>query len=313
MAIWSKKAILAKIETAYGTDATPSGAANAMIATEFRITPIAGSAISRNLERPFIGAQEEEIVGEHVEVSFKVELAGAGAGAAGPGVPPAWGVLMRACAHAEVITAATSVAYNPISAAMESASIYTNLDGIQHKLLGARGTVNLTAAAKEFAYLNFTFRGLLVAATDTALPTVDTTAFAKPLKVSDANTDFTIAAGARIMRSFNLDMAGQLVARHLVGQEEILVTDRQANGQFVIAAVALGTYNPFAAALAGTKAAAVLTHGTVAKNIVTVTAGQAQPRQGIQIGNTDNVTEWTIPYLAVPTDAGNDEYSIVCT
>lgn len=313
MATWRNKAILAKIEASYGTDSTPTGSTNAMLVTDFRLTPIAGSSISRNLERPYLGAQEEEIVGEHVEVSFKVEIAGAGADAAGPDVPPAWGPLMRASGHAEVVTADTSVAYNPISAAFESATIYTNIDGIQRKLLGARGTVQISATAKEFAYFNFTFRGLLVAASAVSLPSVDTDAWARPLKVNDANTDFTIAASARILRSFTLDAGSQLVARHLVGQEEVMITDRQANGQFVTPAVALATYNPFAAALAGTKSALVLTHGTVAQNIVTVTVPLGLPRQGIQLGQTDGVEEWTIPYLAIPSDAGNDDYSIVCT
>lgn len=313
MAFWRKKAILAKIETVYGTDSTPTGSANAMIATDFRITPIAGSTVSRNLEQPYMGAQEEQVVGEHVEVSFKVELAGVGAGAAGPDAPPLWGPLMRACGNAEVITADTSVAYHRVSEGFESVTIYTNIDGRQHKLLGARGNWTLSGASKEFAYLNFTLRGLLVAPTDTALPTVDTTDWAEPLKVSDANTDFTIAATARVLRSFSLDAGNQVVPRHLVGQEEIMITDGSANGQFVIPSVALSAYNPFAAAIARTKAAVVLTHGTVAQNIVTVTVPLAQPRQGIQIGQTDGVEEWTVPYLAIPSSDGNDDYSIVCT
>ncbi|MEQ8396421.1 phage tail tube protein [Thalassobaculum sp.] len=310
---WPKKAILAKIESAYGTDAVPIGGANAMIVTEFRITPIAGDQVSRNLERPYLGAQEELLTGQHVECSFKVEIAGAGAGAAGPDTPPAWGPLVRACAHAETITADTSVAYTPISDGLESVTIYTNLDGIQHKLLGARGTFSVQFTAKELPYFSFTYRGLLVAPTAVALPTVDTTAFATPLIVNDANTDFLVAASARIMRSFSLDMSGQLAGRFLVGQEEIIIGDRPGSGQMVISAVPLATYNPFAAALARTPTALQLVHGTVAQNIVTIDVGQGQIRKDIQIGQTDNITEWTVPYLALPTDAGNDDWSITCT
>lgn len=313
MAFWRKKAILAKIETVYGTDAVPTGLANALIATDFRITPIAGNQVSRNLDLPYLGAQEEILTAEHVECSFKIEIAGAGAGAAGPDTPPPWGPLARACAHAEVINAATSVAYNPISEAMESVTIYANIDGRQHKLLGARGTLSLAFTAQELPYFNFTFRGLLVAPAAAALPTVDTTAWAAALIVNKANTTFTVAAGARNMRSFTLDMSGQVSPRMLTEQEEIIIGDRPGQGQFVIESVPLATYDPFAAARNRTPTALSLVHGTTAQNIVTVAAGQGRIRRDIQLGQTDGIEEWTVPYQALPSNAGNDDWTITCT
>lgn len=313
MGFWRKKAILAKIELPYGTDAVPTGAANAMIATDFRITPIAGNSVSRNLDLPYLGAQEEILTAEHVQCSFRLEIAGAGAGAAGPDTPPAWGPLLRACAHAEVITATTSVAYNPISDSMESVTIYANLDGRQHKLLGARGTMSLAFTAQELPYFSFNFSGLLVAPAAVALPTVDTTAFADPQKVSKANTTLTVAGGARNMRSFSLDMSGQVSPRMLTEQEEIIIGDRPGQGQFVIEAVALAAYNPFAAALNRTPTALSLVHGTTPKNIVTVAAGQGRIRRDIQLGQTDGIEEWTVPYQALPSNGGNDDWTITCT
>ena len=39
---WKKLALLAKLEDTYGTDATPTGVANAMLGTDVSFTPLAG-------------------------------------------------------------------------------------------------------------------------------------------------------------------------------------------------------------------------------------------------------------------------------
>ena len=54
---WRTKILLAKIESAYATDPTPSGAANAILATDIRLTPMDGADVSRELETPWLGAQ----------------------------------------------------------------------------------------------------------------------------------------------------------------------------------------------------------------------------------------------------------------
>ena len=95
---WRSKILLAKIEAIYGTDAAPTGAANGILAVDVSFNPMQGSDVSRNLERPFLGAQGTVATELHAELSFKVELVGSGT----PGTPPAWGVLLRACGVAEV-------------------------------------------------------------------------------------------------------------------------------------------------------------------------------------------------------------------
>jgi hypothetical protein len=50
-----KKVLLAKIETTYGTDATPTGAANAMLASNISIQPMEGSDAERGHDQPFLG------------------------------------------------------------------------------------------------------------------------------------------------------------------------------------------------------------------------------------------------------------------
>lgn len=311
---WRRKAITAKIEPVYATDAEPTGAADALVVTDFTITPIQGQEVSRNLELPHLGGQEVITVAEHVECSFKVEIAGAGPDAAGPDTPPAWGPLMRGAGHAETIDADTSVTYTPISAGFEALTIYANLDGTNHALLGSRATVSIAVTANQLPYFEFRVLGLLGPIGNLALPVLDTSAFADPLAVSNANTAFTLNAVALPMRSFNLAAGQNLVNRQLVNSESIKISARDSTGTIVVEVPdSVATFNPFALQTARTRIPAVLTHGTVAKNIVTVTAPTMQITRGISYTQQDDVTEYSLPVKALPTDAGNDEYSIVCT
>ena len=93
--LFDQKAILAKIEDTYATDASPV-AANAILATNGRWEPIAGSTVSRNLEQPYQGGQEEVRTNVHAILTFDVELAGAGAAGANAGAGAGAGVVVAA-------------------------------------------------------------------------------------------------------------------------------------------------------------------------------------------------------------------------
>lgn len=106
---WKSKIILSKIEpaNAYGADAGPTGAANAMLLTDVSFSPMEGEDVSRNIELPWQGAQEELGTAFRAVLTGSFELVGSGT----PGVPPAWGPLLRSCGAAEVVTPDTSVEY----------------------------------------------------------------------------------------------------------------------------------------------------------------------------------------------------------
>jgi hypothetical protein len=48
-------ATLVKIETDYGTDAVPTGAANAVQFNDVTVNPMAGGEVSRDLLKPYMG------------------------------------------------------------------------------------------------------------------------------------------------------------------------------------------------------------------------------------------------------------------
>ena len=75
---WKSKILLAKIETAYATDPTPTGAANAILATNVTFQPMEGQDVSRELELPWLAAQATIPAGLHSRISFRVEMVPSG-------------------------------------------------------------------------------------------------------------------------------------------------------------------------------------------------------------------------------------------
>ena len=73
--------ILAKIETTYGTDATPTGATDAVLVSDVTITPLEAQNVDRNNIRGFFGASEQLVATNYCKVGFTVELVGSGTAA----------------------------------------------------------------------------------------------------------------------------------------------------------------------------------------------------------------------------------------
>lgn len=300
-----KTALLAKIETIYGTDAVPTGAANALVIRNATLTPLDADMVDRALVRPYFGSSPKLAVAARVQLDFEVELAGSGAA----GTVPAWGALLRGCAFSETISAGVSVAYAPVSAAIESLTIYTFIDGIKHGLTGARGTVDLDVTAKGIPVLKFKFTGLYVAPADVANPTLTTTAWQTPLPVNNANTSgFSLHGYAGILQALTMSIANKVAYRNLVGEESVQITDRAPTGSCTITAVPIGTKDFFTLAKNATLGALAITHGTVAGNKVTIAAPQVQVVKPTY-GDQDGIRMLQMGLELVPS-AGNDEITI---
>lgn len=300
-----RKAILAKIESVYGTDPTPTGAANAILAKDVEIEPMAGESEQRNLVLPWLGNDENIPVGVHRRVRFKVEMASAGAA----GTAPAWGPLLRGSGFAQTIDAGVDVEYDPVSELEESLTIYMHQGGTLHKLLGARGSVAIELEPKRIPHLAFDFVGLFVAATATALPDPDYSAFEIPKPAGFVNTPtFTLHGYAARLDRLNINLAIDAQYRELVGGESVEIVDRAPAGTIGIEAPPLGTKDFFAAAKDVTLGALQLVHGVGAGNIVQIDAPK------VQIGSpsyreSQGIAMLDLPVSLVP-DAGDDEIKI---
>lgn len=306
---WNKKVLLAKTETTYGTDAVPTGALNAILATQVKLSPMEGQDVTRELERPFFGS-DAMIPGDlHQKLSFRVELAPSGTA----GTAPAWGPLIRACGCAQTIVASTSVTFNPITDAPESVTIHFHYDGIRHRLRGARGTFKLTVEASGIPYIEFEFWGLFEVASDVVNPTAVLTSFKDPVVANATNTPtFTINGTPMVLRSFAFDAAVAVEPRFLIGSESILITGRNERVEARVEARSMATINPYSLAQAATRMPVVLTHGTGVGKISTLNVPLGQLLRPSGIEQQQNIAEWPLTFVP-QMNAGNDQWTLVLT
>jgi len=230
--------ILAKVETTAGTDAVPTGGADAVLVSDVSITPLEATNIDRALIRAYFGASEQLVGTAFVRCSFTVELAGSGTA----GTAPQWGDLLLGCAFAEaVLTTPNRVEYTPVSTSLKTLSIYYYDDGVLHKLLGCMGNVKLSAKVGDRPKLTFDFMGVDGGITAVALPSTTLTAWKTPVAMTKANVvDVTLGASyatgaltggtAYPSTGIEVDLGNSVQFNANLTAERIDVTDRSATG-----------------------------------------------------------------------------------
>jgi len=263
-------AILAKLETTYGTDAVPTGAANALLISNASFD-VSYNNVDRTNIKGFFGSDEQLAGTRFVDLSFDVEISGSGAA----GTSPACGPLLQACSMAEVITASTRVDYTPISTGQKSLTIYYYDDGVLHKALGCMGSVQLAMGEGERPLFRFTFAGLDGGPTATSNPSMTLTAWKAPLVITDANTGdiklgSTYSAGAISggttypSRGLNIDLGNSVAKVALLGGQSVDVTDRAVTGSMQLELTAAQEVTMFTDVNANTLTSLSLEHGTAA-------------------------------------------------
>jgi hypothetical protein len=305
-----KRLILAKTESTYGTDPTPTGSANAILVRNLEITPLQADTVTRDLIRPYLGNSDQLLAQTRVEVTFEVELAGSGTA----GTAPAYGPVLKACGLSETVVATTSVTYAPVSASFSSVTIYFHNDGIRHKVTGCRGTFELNAEVGQIPVISFTMTGIYNAPTDESLPSPTYANQSAPLIFKNGNTsNFSIFSYSGCLQSLSFQMANEVIYRELVGcTKESLIVNRAPAGDVVIEAPSIATKDFFTIATGSSTGSISFQHGGTAGNIVTFTTAQsdiANPSYSDQ----DGIQMLNLPYVAVPTSAGNDELSLAYT
>ena len=302
---FNKMTVLAKIESSYKSDSNPTGSANAILASDINISALEADSVTRENPRAELGAYAQIHVGSHQKISFKVEAAGAG----NAGDVPAWGVLERMCGMSEMVTSLTSVVYEPVSDSEESGSIYFNIDGQLHQLIGARGSRTVEINTKGLAFHSYEFTGLWVDPATVSAPTVDFSGFKTPLEVSNANSPtFTLFGQSMIMQSLQINGGNTVIHRDLVGIEEVVITERAASAALVVEAVPLSTFNIFTVAKANGLDAMLFVHGTAGGNIIEYAAPKTQILSR-SYSDQDGIAMWTFD-LSLTPNTGDDDYTI---
>jgi hypothetical protein len=217
-------------------------------------------------------------------------------------------------AAASAYSIAANVGYLPVSTGFSSATIYFNNDGVLHKITGARGTFTLTTGVGEIPTIDFQLTGIYNAPTDTAAPTTTYSDQATPVIFKAGNTSaFSILNYTACLQSLSFNVANETVYRELVGcTKEVMITNRAPAGECMIEAPTIAQKDFFTIANNDTTGTLTLLHGSTAGNRVTLLA----PRVDItnpSYADQDGIQMLNIPYVAIPTSAGNDEVKLTFT
>jgi hypothetical protein len=302
-----KQLLLAEIQVSQGVDPTPTAGANAMLVNNITPTPMAAEYVERNNVKPYYGNNSQIAAAIHREITFSVEVAGAGT----PGATPAWDPLLRACAFAKTTNASpTEVFYTPISENIPLLTLYYYLDGILWKITDAQGTVSFTLNSRGIPMMNFRFVGEYSTATDTALPAgADYSGFEAPLTVGKVNSQsFQLHGTSPCMEQLSIDMANALTYRDLVGCGGARISDRKPAGTALFELESVATKDWAEVCRTSTSGSFSFVHGRTPGNIVTFEA-PAVTCNNFAIQDSEGIAMVSLG-LALEPVSGNDELVI---
>jgi hypothetical protein len=305
--------LLAKEESVYGSDPTPTGAANAVEAKNIKIS-YKGDLLERDNVRSNISPVSPVVGKRWTELTFELELKGSGTA----GTASRIGDLLEACSMAETVSAGSSVIYVPTSSSQKSITLYVydndSSSAVLHKITGAVGSFTIKMTAGDYATLNFSFKGLYNAPTDVALisaPTYETTT---PPIVQNASLTLN-SLTTLVVQELSLDLANEIAERDDISAATAIkafnVANRKPKGKFNPEAMLVASYGFWADWVASSQRALSAVLGATAGNIVTITAPKVT-LDGIDEGERERVLTKEIPF-SLGQNAGNDEIQIKFT
>ena len=298
-----KSIILAKVEANYGTDVNPT-ANDAMRISNLSVTPLAARTVEREFYRQHLGSVAQLVVGQSVELSFDVELAGSGSAV----TPPPYADLLKACALGETIKTtnnAESVSYKPVSSGFKSVTIYYYADGTKHAVTGARGNLSANLSPGSVPTLTFTMTGRYTPPTDENNPVASYTRFKNPVPISKESVVMTLHGHAVNVHSFDIDLGTQTSHQDIIGRDEVLITDRGVSGNVTIDLTSVNTKNWVELVRLGTLGELRFDLGGTAGNKVQISGPKVQMITPSH-ADTDGVRTISMGLRLLP-NAGNDE------
>jgi len=307
-----QKILLAKEESTYGTDASPTVADNAIEARNIRFN-YAGDILERNLEKESLSPDAPVLGKRFCDISFEVELKGSGS----KGTAPAIGDLLEACGFAETVSAGSSVTYDPASTGHKSITIYVYEVQTESgnwrlkKATGCRGTFNIRLEAGGIAVLEFKFQGLYTALSDVSDPGNASYESTLPPVVESAN--FTInSVNSLVVQSMNIDIANEISQRDDInssgGIKGFVITGRKPNGTFNPEAVLSATYDWWTDWVNANRRALSVVVGSADGNKCTISAPKVSI-DAINEGEKNGIITDEIPFR-LSIDSGDDEIEL---
>lgn len=308
---FDRKVILQKIETAEGTDAAPTVATDAILTRNYTPTFIESDVRTRNYDRPYFGARPSSPINLRRSSTFDIDMAGSGTAT---GVPAWMSVNRIAGFDAGVVTPTTGpVTQKPISSGVPSATHWAYIDNLLMKTIGGRASMGIRVEDDEFPFFTYSFQGraptVIVEEATPGVPTL--TAYKDPVLANTENTTFSLDGYNLALRRLELDANNDLAFRSLIGPEDrVTWRNRGWAGRILGELPDLTTKNYFSNFRPGTLIPLSLIHGKTAGNIVEVSAPRVQIT-GIDVAEEDGIAMLALDVALVPTDAGNDEITLI--
>jgi len=267
--------IAAAIESAYGSDANPTGSANAILVSDVSATPLDAQNIDRNLIRGTFGASEQLVGSASVKLSYSTELAGSGTA----GTAPAWGKLLGAMGD---FTLSAKVGERPMLK-----FDWTGLDG---GISAASDTGTFTPWKRPVSMTKANVVDITLGATYAA----------------------GAISGGTVYPSTGLEMkAGNQVAfTPMLSSETVDITDRESTGSLELDLTAAQEVTMMAAVKANTTQSLAITIGLATGNKILFFAPAVQfinPKKSEKNGK--RLIGFDTRFMPVN---GNDEWRIVC-
>jgi hypothetical protein len=192
-----------------------------------------------------------------------------------------------------------------------SITIWTWVHNILHKITGCRGTCTVEGKAGEFGKIAWEFEGLWQGPTDDEIPTDAVfNATAPPILKSGA---FSLGAWEGTIENYKLSLGNEIVKRPDVnaptGVLSYFIKDRNATAEVDPEVPDLGTFDPFAALIAGTEMAMSITFGSSAGNRMKVRTPKVV-LDGVKYGERENILTYALPLVVCPL-AGEDDVAVI--
>jgi hypothetical protein len=313
MPIYARKtALLAKLETTYGVDATPT-TDDVVEIFDFSITPNIDK-VERNPYRPTLSPVAAIPGKRYTELSFYVELKGAGIDSTtGLAKQPKVVDLLQGCGFELTInnidsnndgtTDAVEYILKPTSTDFKSLTFYAYLDGVLYKVTGARGNAQIQMEANNIGKIQFTFTGLFETPVDAAFPTVTIEEVIPPLI---KNVNLTMGGYAPILSSFEVNMNNDIVQRDDMNAAEgvggIDIIGRNPSGSLNPDMMLAAEYDIWTQFESGTPQSIEATVGSEVGNKVSINIPQAV-YNSIKIDERDSIRVYTTDFTCI----GNDD------
>jgi hypothetical protein len=243
------------------------------------------------------------------KLPFMAELAGSGTA----GTAPPWGKLMKGCAFGETLVALTSVAYAPASTAIPSLTLAAYMDGVIHKIWGARGGLKLNLEVGKPGLLHFDFQGSDFSHADGAMLVGATYSSIVPPVFLGAT--FTIDGVDFNVEKVELDIANTLALRTNPnadsGHQSCLITGRKGKITLDPEMVLASTKDIWTMWRNGSTVVLSAVLGSTPGNIVTI-ACPAFQIQDVKFGNRTGIRTNNLTAM-MALSSGDDELTISLT